>query len=57
MDGATSWIEAAGRWPRWFDPHPPLPQRIARLYGGTMPPLPLHDGLDPDDEPSLAPPV
>lgn len=26
---------------RWFDAHPPLQQRIRRLYGRAMPPLPL----------------
>ncbi|MFN3612425.1 hypothetical protein [Tepidimonas sp.] len=53
------WLVSVQRraWPLWFDPHPPLAQRIARLYGGTMPPLPLSDGLDVPDEPTFAPPV
>ncbi|MEJ7928362.1 M48 family metalloprotease [Ramlibacter sp. AN1015] len=29
----------------WFDSHPPLATRIRRLYGRTMPPLPLQSGL------------
>ncbi|TSE24449.1 Protease HtpX [Tepidimonas sediminis] len=47
------WLVSVPRdaWLPWFDPHPPLAQRIARLYGGTMPPLPPHDGLDAADEP------
>jgi heat shock protein HtpX len=30
----------------WLDPHPPLAERIRRLYGRPMPGLPLHDGED-----------
>ena len=31
----------AGRAARWFDPHPPLTERIRRIYGRTLGPLPL----------------
>ncbi len=36
-----------GRLARWLDAHPPLEQRIARVYGGRMPPLAPNDGRDP----------
>nr|WP_236589373.1 M48 family metalloprotease [Ramlibacter aurantiacus] len=31
----------AGALAAWFDPHPPLKERIRRIYGRHMPPLPL----------------
>jgi Zn-dependent protease with chaperone function len=31
----------AGRAARWFDPHPPLTERIRRIYGRALGPLPL----------------
>ena len=34
----SGWVD------RWFDAHPPIKQRIARIYGGVMPPIPPHDG-------------
>lgn len=40
VSGESGWIG------RWFDAHPPLPERIRRIYGGKMPPLPPRQGRD-----------
>lgn len=37
-----------GRLGRWFDAHPPLVQRIERIYGGRMPALRPDAGREPD---------
>lgn len=36
--------DESGRVARWFDAHPPLTQRIERIYGGRMPALRPDDG-------------
>ncbi|NIC42931.1 M48 family metalloprotease [Aquabacterium sp. A08] len=36
----------SGRVARWFDAHPPLAQRIERIYGGRMPALRPSDGRE-----------
>ncbi len=33
-----------GRGARWFDAHPPLAERVRRIYGRSMGPLPLESG-------------
>lgn len=38
----SGWVD------RWFDAHPPLTDRIARIYGGRMPPLPRQEGRSPE---------
>jgi len=43
-----------GRMGRWLDAHPPLEQRIARVYGGRMPALVPHDGRSPASAPAPA---
>ena len=37
----------AGRLERWLDAHPPLTERIERVYGRRMPPLSPADGRNP----------
>ncbi len=39
-----------GRLGRWFDAHPPLVQRIERIYGGRMPALRPDAGREPDQK-------
>ncbi len=34
-------LDGAGRWGRWLDSHPTLADRVQRIYGRPMPPLPL----------------
>lgn len=41
----------SGRLARWFDAHPPLAQRIERIYGGRMPALAPQDGREATDPP------
>jgi heat shock protein HtpX len=45
--------DEGGAVAHWLDAHPPLEQRIRRLYGRAMPPLPLQR----QDEPSPASPA
>lgn len=42
VSGESGWIG------RWFDSHPPLAERIRRIYGGLMPPLSPRHGREPD---------
>ena len=43
-----------GRWGRWLDSHPPLPQRIERIYGGKMPALQARAGREDLNDASSA---
>lgn len=43
---------------RWLDSHPPLEDRVCRIYGRSMPPLPLapvHEAPDPPRRPPAMP--
>jgi len=40
-------VSDGGRGARWFDAHPPLAERVRRIYGRPMPPLPLDDVHEP----------
>lgn len=42
VSDAPGWVD------RWFDAHPPLTDRIARIYGGRMPALPRQEGRSPE---------
>ncbi|MDV7395010.1 hypothetical protein RZS08_26735, partial [Arthrospira platensis SPKY1] len=49
VSGESGWMG------RWLDSHPPLPDRIARIYGGRMPPIKPLQGREPvDDLPAFA---
>ncbi len=49
VSGESGWMG------RWLDSHPPLPDRIARIYGGRMPPLTPMQGREPvDSAPAFA---
>lgn len=43
-----------GRWGRWLDSHPPLTQRIERIYGGKMPALQMRAGREDRNDVSSA---
>lgn len=43
-----------GRWGRWLDSHPPLTQRIERIYGGKMPALQARAGREDLNDASSA---
>lgn len=40
VSGESGWLG------RWLDAHPPLPERVRRIYGGKMPPLAPRHGRD-----------
>jgi len=44
----------SGRWGRWLDSHPPLTQRIERIYGGKMPALQARAGREDLNDASSA---
>ena len=46
VSGESGWVG------RWLDSHPPLPDRIARIYGGRMPALPVLQGREPAGQPA-----
>lgn len=46
-------VSDGGRGANWFDAHPPLAERVRRLYGRPMPALPL-DAIDIEAEPGVA---
>jgi Zn-dependent protease with chaperone function len=48
------WLHT-GSWMSWLASHPPLPERISRVYGGTRPPLPTTFGLSPHEPMPLEP--
>ena len=47
----------SGKVAGWFDSHPPLPERIRRIYGRNLGPLPLHREADVEVPPSAAAPT
>jgi heat shock protein HtpX len=47
----------SGKVAHWFDSHPTLEQRIRRLYGRDMPPLPLDQGRERTHAPKVSAPV
>lgn len=44
----------SGRWGQWLDAHPPLVQRIERIYGGKMPALAATAGREEWNDASSA---
>ncbi|GAB3355715.1 MULTISPECIES: M48 family metalloprotease [Giesbergeria] len=45
-------VAGGGVWARWLDSHPPLLERVQRIYGRPMPPLPLvRVEMPPDPQP------
>jgi len=47
----------SGKVAGWFDSHPPLPERIRRIYGRNLGPLPLHREADVEVPPPAAAPT
>jgi len=45
--------DETGRMAGWLDAHPPLAERVRRLYGRSMGPMPL---TRPDERPPVATP-
>lgn len=47
----------SGKVAGWFDSHPPLTERIRRIYGRNPGPLPLHREPEPEASPSPVAPA
>ena len=47
----------SGKVAGWFDSHPPLAERIRRIYGRNLGPLPLQRGADAEVPPPPEPPA
>ncbi|MCY1383560.1 Protease HtpX [compost metagenome] len=46
----------SGKVAGWFDSHPPLNERIRRIYGRSLGPLPLQRETEPEAVPPTAAP-
>ncbi|EER58079.1 peptidase M48, Ste24p [Acidovorax delafieldii 2AN] len=53
-------VEGAGALERWLDSHPTLAERIQRIYGRSMQPLPLtpvHEAPEAPEAATARPPL